>query len=240
MAKETISVNIDPKEIEKFESLAQRWWDPNSEFRTLHHINPTRLNYINDKANLKNKTVIDIGCGGGILTQSMAELGAKATGLDPAKASITVAKLHALETGMDKHIRYIQDDPDKFAKNQSEKFDIVTALEILEHVPDYAQLVKTIAHIVKPGGKIFFSTINRHPKAYLLAILGAEYLMNILPRGTHEFQKFIKPSELSKAIREAGLIMKELVGFSYNPLTGRCGLSESVDVNYLIFAEKPN
>lgn len=232
-------MNIDPNEIEKFESLAQRWWDPNSEFKTLHHINPTRLNYINNKAGLKDKTVIDVGCGGGILTQSMAEIGAKATGLDPAKALITVAKLHAIETGLKNRIRYVQDSPEEFIKKESNQFDVVTALEILEHVPDYAELVKTITQLTKPGGKVFFSTINRHPKAYLLAILGAEYIMNILPRGTHEFEKFIKPSELSRAVRDAGLIVREVVGFFYNPLNGKCGLSASVDVNYLLYAEKP-
>lgn len=232
-------MNVDADEIQKFESLAHRWWDPDSEFKPLHDINGVRLNYINDRAPVAGRQVVDVGCGGGILTQSLAELGADATGVDPATGPITVAKLHAMETGMADSIRYIETTPEAFAEQEPASFDVVAALEMLEHVPDFGSTVNALATLARPGGDVFFSTINRHPKAYLMAILGAEYVLNLLPRGTHDFDKFIKPSELARAVRAAGMTVEDLRGYSYNPFNRSCKLTHDVDVNYLLHARKP-
>ena len=233
-------MNVDADEVAKFESLAHRWWDPESEFKPLHDINEIRLRFIDDNASLAGRKVVDVGCGGGILTESMAALAADVTGIDPAHGSLTVAKLHALETGIEDRIRYVETTPEAFAEEEGESFDVVVAMEMLEHVPDPGSTVAALAALTAPGGHVFLSTINRHPKAYLLAVLGAEYVLNLLPKGTHDYAKFIKPSELCRALREAGLIVEDLAGYTYNPFTRRCRLTTDVDVNYLVHARKPD
>lgn len=225
--------NVDREEIAKFEKLADRWWDPNSEFRPLHQINPLRLQWIDERARLKGKTVLDVGCGGGILTESMAALGANVTGIDMGKAPLAVAKLHLRESG--RHIDYLHTTAEAFAKKKPNTFDVVTCLEMLEHVPDPAAVIQACRQLVKPGGLVFFATINRTPKSFLFAIVGAEYVLNLLPRGTHEYRKFIRPSELEQWAREAGLVMRELTGMHYNPLARRYWLAPGVDVNYLAY-----
>ncbi len=231
-------MNVDPKEIQKFEALAHRWWDPEGEFRPLHDINSTRLKYIDDHAGLSGLDVLEVGCGGGILTQSLAELGAVTTGIDVAPGPLKVAQMHAIETQMGEKIRYMETTAESFAKIEPESFDVVAALEMLEHVPDYRSTVCALAQLTRPGGKVFLSTINRNSKAYLTAVLGAEYVLNLLPRGTHEYAKFIKPSELASAVRDAGLLVKDITGYSYNPLTRGCKLITNPAVNYLVYAEK--
>ena len=232
-------MNVDPNEIHKFESLAHRWWDPDSEFRPLHDINSTRLKYMNDRAPVAGLRVLEAGCGGGILTQSLAELGAVTTGIDMATGPLKVAQLHAIETKMSNKIRYIETTAESFAKVEPASFDVVAALEMLEHVPDFRSTVCALAKLTRPGGSVFFSTINRNAKAYLMAVLGAEYVLNLLPRGTHDYDKFIKPSELASAVRDAGLFVKDISGYSYNPLTRGCKLVTSPSVNYLVHAQKP-
>ena len=229
--------NVDDLEIRKFEALASRWWDPESEFRPLHEINPLRLNYISQHINLAEKRVVDIGCGGGILAEAMAHHGAKVTAIDLAEASLSVARLHQMESGLE--IDYRMCSAEALAEEQPGEYDVVTCLEMLEHVPDPAAVVEACMRLVKPGGLVFFSTINRNPKSYLFAIIGAEYVLNLLPRGTHDYAKFIKPSELAQWARASGLQLKAQIGMGYNPVTKRYFLEDSVDVNYLAHYYRP-
>jgi len=230
-------MNADPLELKKFSDLAHQWWDPTSEFRPLHEINPLRLEWINSRAPLAGKTVIDIGCGGGILAESMAKKGAHVTGIDLSEKALKVADLHSLESGV--QVRYELIAAEDMAEREAGRFDIVTCMEMLEHVPDPAAIVAACAKLVKPGGKIFFSTINRNPKAYLHAILGAEYLLRLLPKGTHDYAKFITPAELSQYARRADLTVDTLRGMSFNPLTKIYALNHDTGVNYLLACTKP-
>jgi 2-polyprenyl-6-hydroxyphenyl methylase/3-demethylubiquinone-9 3-methyltransferase len=223
--------NVDYAEINKFEELASRWWDPHSEFKPLHEINPLRVDYINKNAPLDGKTVLDVGCGGGLLTEAMALKGAHVTGIDMGEAPLKVARLHQHESGVE--VDYQKITAEQFAEQQPESFDTVTCMEMLEHVPDPASVIAACAQLVKPGGQLFFSTINRNPKSYLFAIIGAEYLLRLLPKGTHEYSKFIRPSELERWSRKAGLEVQDITGMSYNPLTTTYSLGRDVDVNYL-------
>ncbi|MEJ2107773.1 MAG: bifunctional 2-polyprenyl-6-hydroxyphenol methylase/3-demethylubiquinol 3-O-methyltransferase UbiG [Acidiferrobacteraceae bacterium] len=225
--------NVDDAEIAKFEQLASRWWDPQSEFKPLHDINPLRLDFIDQRAALKGKTVVDVGCGGGILAESMAERGAKVTGIDMGEAPLAVARLHLKESGQ--QVDYRRMTAEDLAAEQAGAYDVVTCMEMLEHVPDPASTIAACARLVKPGGKVFFSTINRNPKSWLFAIVGAEYVLNLLPRGTHEYTRFIRPSELERWARSAGLELHELTGMHYNPLSQRYRLGPGVDVNYLAY-----
>ena len=229
--------NIDPAEIRKFEALANRWWDPEGDFKTLHDINPARLDYIAEHADLQAGPVLDVGCGGGILAEALAAAGADVTGIDMAEKPLAVARLHALESGSG--VRYAAATAEALATERPGAFTTITCLEMLEHVPDYASTIQACADLAAPGGTLFLSTINRHPKAYLLAVLGAEYLLNILPRGTHDYQRFIRPSELARAARGAGLRVAEIIGLRYNPFSRIAKLSCDVDVNYLLRAVKP-
>ena len=224
--------NIDHNEIAKFEALATRWWDPESEFRTLHQINPLRLDFINERAPLEGKKVLDVGCGGGILSESMATRGARVTGIDMGEKPLSVAKLHLKESGLE--VDYRQTTTEALAIEEPESFDIITCMEMVEHVPDPASVINACSRLVRPGGELFFSTINRTPKAWLFAIVGAEYLLNILPKGTHSYEKFIRPSELEKWARESGLVSKEITGMHYNPFTDHYWLAPGVEVNYLL------
>ena len=224
--------NIDHNEIAKFEALATRWWDPESEFRTLHQINPLRLDFINERAPLEGKKVLDMGCGGGILSESMATRGARVTGIDMGEKPLSVAKLHLKESGLE--VDYRQTTTEALAIEEPESFDIITCMEMVEHVPDPASVINACSRLVRPGGELFFSTINRTPKAWLFAIVGAEYLLNILPKGTHSYEKFIRPSELEKWARESGLVSKEITGMHYNPFTDHYWLAPGVEVNYLL------
>ncbi len=230
------TLNIDPQEIAKFEELASRWWDPDSEFKPLHDINPLRLDFIDQRASLADKTVVDVGCGGGILSESMAQRGANVTGIDMGEAPLSVARLHQLESGV--KVEYRQITAEELAEEQPQTYDVVTCLEMLEHVPNPASVIHACAELVKPGGHVFFSTINRNPKAYMFAIVGAEYLLKMLPKGTHDYSKFIKPSELEGWIREADLSLRELTGMSYNPLSRTYSLGHDVSVNYLMYCQK--
>ncbi len=229
-------MNVDQQEIAKFEELAHRWWDPESEFKPLHQINPLRLDYIDRRASLHGKQVLDVGCGGGILSESMAQRGAQVTGIDMGEAPLAVARLHQLESGV--AVDYQRITAEALAEAKPETFDVVTCLEMLEHVPDPASIIAACARLVKPGGQVFFSTINRNPKSYLFAIIGAEYVLNLLPKGTHDFSKFIKPSELESWSRLAGLQPLELTGMSYNPFTRTYSLGPDVAVNYLLHCQK--
>ena len=234
---ETVSpVNVDPAELQKFATLAHRWWDPASEFKPLHEINPLRLDYIDRIAALSGKTVLDVGCGGGILSESMAGRGASVTGIDLGEKALKVAQLHKLESGVAVDYRLVS--VEELAEEQPESFDVVTCMEMLEHVPEPEAIVRACARLVKPGGQVFFSTLNRNPKSYLLAVIGAEYVMNMLPKGTHDYRKFIKPSELSAWCRHAGLDVAGMTGMSYNPLTRRYWLDNDVSVNYILHATK--
>lgn len=226
-----VSQNIDPHEIAKFETLAARWWDPGSEFKPLHDINPLRLDYIDSRCPLSGIKVVDIGCGGGILAEAMAARGAAVTGIDMGAGPLQVAKLHLLESGL--KVDYQQITAERFAGQHAAQFDAVTCLEMLEHVPDPASVIAACARLVKPGGHVFFSTINRNPKAYLFAVAGAEYLLKLLPKGTHDYAKFIRPAELDEWSRQAGLKLRDLTGMSYNPLTRAYSLGRNIDVNYL-------
>lgn len=228
--------NIDPIEIAKFSDSAAHWWDKNSEFKSLHDINPLRVNYINEKAPLAGKKVIDIGCGGGILSEGMARLGAQVTGIDMSESALKVAKLHAIETGMTVDYQHIT--AEEMAQSHAGQFDIVTCLEMLEHVPDPASIVTACAALVKPGGQVFFSTLNRNMKSYLFAIIGAEYLLKMLPQNTHDFAKFIQPSELAEWSRAAGLVVQDITGMSYNIFTKEYSLGSDISVNYLMQAER--
>lgn len=231
-----VNPNVDPNEIRKFEDLAWRWWDRDSEFKPLHDINPLRLNYIDDHAHLQGKNVIDIGCGGGILAESMARRGATVTGIDMGATPLEVAELHALESQVE--VTYRQISAEAIATEAPEQFDVVTCMEMLEHVPDPASVIAACAALVKPGGDVFFSTLNRNPKAFALAIVGAEYVMNMLPKGTHEYAKFIKPSELERWARSVGLELRNIAGMTYNPLFQSYRLGKDVDVNYLMYFKK--
>lgn len=224
--------NSDPVELAKFGDLAHRWWDPNSEFKPLHDINPLRLRWIDDHARLKGKAVLDVGCGGGLLAEGMASMGAKVTGIDLGEKALGVARLHLLESGQQVNYRHVA--VEDLAAESPASFDTVTCLEMLEHVPDPAAVIAACARLVRPGGQVFFSTINRNPKAYLFAIIGAEYLLRMLPKGTHDYSRFIRPSELSRWAKAAGLEPEELVGMSYNPITGSYTLGSDTSVNYLL------
>ncbi|MES9962724.1 MAG: bifunctional 2-polyprenyl-6-hydroxyphenol methylase/3-demethylubiquinol 3-O-methyltransferase UbiG [Candidatus Sedimenticola sp. 20ELBAFRAG] len=231
------SINVDHAEISKFEELAARWWDPHSEFKPLHEINPLRLGYIDDIAHLQGKKVLDVGCGGGILAESMAAKGADVTGIDMGEAPLEVARLHLLESQLEVHYERIP--VERLAEEQPESFDVVTCMEMLEHVPDPSSVVRACARLTKPGGHIFFSTLNRNPKSYLFAIIGAEYILNLLPKGTHDYAKFIRPSELDTWIRQAGIDTDSMTGLVYNPLTGKYRLDPTdVDVNYMVGCSK--
>ena len=230
--------NVDLSEIAKFEKLASRWWDPHSEFKPLHDINPLRAGWIDQHANVKHKSVLDVGCGGGLLCEALAHRGALVTGIDMGEAPLSVARLHQLESGVT--VDYQQSTAESMAERRAGEFEIVTCLEMLEHVPDPSTVIQACADLCRSGGDLFFSTINRNPKSCLFAIVGAEYILNLLPRGTHEYDKFIKPSELARWIREAGLDMQEMMGMTYNPVTKRYRLTpDDVSVNYLIRAKKP-
>jgi 2-polyprenyl-6-hydroxyphenyl methylase / 3-demethylubiquinone-9 3-methyltransferase len=232
------TLNADAAELAKFSALAAKWWDPNSEFRPLHQINPLRLEWINMLAPLAGKKVVDIGCGGGILTEAMANKGASALGVDLAEKSLKVAKLHALQSKA--NVSYETIAAEDLAKREPLSFDVVTCMEMLEHVPDPASIIQACADMVKPGGWVFFSTLNRNPKSFLFAIVGAEYVLNLLPKGTHDFNKFIKPAELARAARDAGLIQKSSRGMLYNPLTKVYKLDDhDISVNYMMAWQKP-
>lgn len=224
--------NADPAELEKFSQLAHRWWDPTSEFKPLHDINPLRLGYIDSAARLAGKTVLDVGCGGGILSESMAGLGASVTGIDLGDKALQVARLHLLESG--RKVDYRKIAVEQLATEQPGSFDVVTCMEMLEHVPDPASTVRACAQLVKPGGYVFFSTLNRNPKSYLFAVIGAEYVLNLLPRGTHDYAKFLKPSELAQFCRDAGLDVTNVTGMTYNPFSREYALGRNTDVNYMI------
>jgi 2-polyprenyl-6-hydroxyphenyl methylase/3-demethylubiquinone-9 3-methyltransferase len=231
-----MTINADPQELAKFGDLAHRWWDPNSEFKPLHDINPLRLGWIDRNCGLKGKKVIDVGCGGGLLSEGMAALGAEVTGIDLGEKALGVAKLHLLESGLKVDYRHIA--VEDMAKAEPNAFEVVTCLEMLEHVPDPASVVRACAQLVKPGGQLFFSTINRNPKAYLLAVIGAEYVLNMLPRGTHDYARFLRPAELARLCRDAGLSVMEIVGMSYNPFARTYSLGNDTSVNYLIRARR--
>ncbi len=230
-------MNADPLELQKFSDLAHRWWDPTSEFRPLHEINPLRLEWINGIVPLSGKKVLDIGCGGGILAESMARKGANVTGIDLSEKALKVADLHSLESGV--QVRYELISAEAMAAREPGAYDVVTCMEMLEHVPDPAAVVHACATLVKPGGHVFFSTINRNPKSYLFAVLGAEYILRLLPKGTHDYAKFIKPAELAQYIRNATLDLKALKGMTYNPLTKVYSLNQDTSVNYLVAATRP-
>jgi 2-polyprenyl-6-hydroxyphenyl methylase/3-demethylubiquinone-9 3-methyltransferase len=230
--------NVDAKELEKFSELAHRWWDTESEFKPLHRINPLRLNWIDGQSPLQGKTVLDVGCGGGILADSMARKGANVLGIDLATKSLRVAELHAMEAGTE-NIAYQEIAVEDLAAQRPESFDVVTCMEMLEHVPDPASVVNALGRLVKPGGWVFLSTLNRNAKAFLLAIVGAEYLLRMLPAGTHEYARFIRPSELAQMCRDAGLEVQGAKGLSFNPVTQRYALGADTDVNYLLACRRP-
>lgn len=223
--------NVDQQEITKFEVLASRWWDPESEFKPLHDINPLRLNYIDERAGLADKRVLDIGCGGGILAESMAARRAAVTGIDMGRAPLAVAQLHQLESGVE--VDYRQTTAEALAVTEPSSFDVVTCMELLEHVPEPGSVVEAVGKLLKPGGQAFFSTINRTPQAYLFAVIGAEYVLRLLPKGTHDYRRFIRPSELDGWIRHSGLHLQELMGMHYNPLTKQYSLGPQIQVNYI-------
>lgn len=232
-----LTMNVDPLELQKFSDLAHRWWDPTSEFRPLHEINPLRLEWINARAPLAGKTVADIGCGGGILAESIAQKGANVTGIDLSEKALKVADLHSLESGVP--VRYELISAEELAAREPGQYDIVTCMEMLEHVPDPNAIVQACAELVKPGGHVFFSTLNRNPKSYLFAVIGAEYVLHLLPKGTHEYTKFITPAELSQFIRNADMTVDTLKGMSYNPLTRMYSLNQDTSVNYLVACTRP-
>lgn len=231
-------LNVDPQEIAKFEALASRWWDRSSEFKPLHDINPLRANYIDEHSPVAGKRLVDVGCGGGILAEAMAQRGATVTGIDMGEAPLSVAKLHQLESGVE--VTYRQATAEQLAAEEGGSYDIVCCLEMLEHVPEPAAVVAACAALAKPGGALYFSTINRNPKAFAFAIVGAEHILHLLPAGTHEYAKFIRPSELAKWLRATGLVQQGMTGLTYNPLTQKYRLDErDVSVNYMVRASKP-
>jgi 2-polyprenyl-6-hydroxyphenyl methylase/3-demethylubiquinone-9 3-methyltransferase len=231
------NMNVDQAEISKFDALASRWWDPSGDFRPLHEINPLRLDYIRQRADLRGSKALDIGCGGGILAEALAAQGATVTGIDMAPAPLAVARLHQAESGTS--VDYQQATAEEFASRHAAQFDVVTCLEMLEHVPSPSGVVAACARLVRPGGQIFFSTINRNPKSFLFAIVGAEYLLRLLPTGTHQYEKFIRPSELEAWARSAGLVHRGSTGMHYNPLSRIYSLGQNVDVNYLMHFVRP-
>jgi len=229
--------NLDHDEVKKFDDLAAKWWDPDGEFKPLHQINPLRVGFINERVNLEGIKVLDVGCGGGILAEALSKLGAQVTGIDASEQTIGVAQNHSNAVGSD--VSYYQTTIEEFIANKpEEKFDVITCLEMLEHVPSPGEIIKTCSTILKDDGDIFFSTINRNPRSYLFAIVGAEYILNLLPKGTHDYQKFIKPSELAKWIRDARLSQIETIGLSYNPITDNYWLGKDIQVNYMVHAKK--
>ena len=231
--------NLDHDEVNKFDELAAKWWDKDGEFRPLHQINPLRVDFIEERSSVEGKKVLDVGCGGGILAEALNELGANVTGIDASENTIGVAKSHSRSIGSD--VIYIQNTIEEFiSSHPNEKFDVITCLEMLEHVPSPNEIIKSCSNLLKDDGNIFFSTINRNPRSYLFAVIGAEYILNLLPKGTHDYEKFIKPSELAKWIREAGLNSKETIGLSYNPITGNYWLGKDIQVNYMVHAKKEN
>ena len=229
-------MNVDTDEIRKFDALAHRWWDPEGDFRPLHDINPMRVDYIAGKLDIAGVAAVDVGCGGGILAEALSSRGASVTGIDMAESPLAVARLHAIESGA--QVEYLASTAEELAAARPGAFELVTCLEMLEHVPDYASTIAACAALTAPGGHLVFSTINRNPKAYLLAVVGAEYVLGLLPKGTHDYQKFIQPAELAGAVRAAGLTVREIIGMRYNPFTRDCSLSDDVDVNYLLYANK--
>lgn len=232
------TVNVDPAEVAKFSELAHRWWDPDSEFKPLHQINPLRLGWIQQHVPLNGLNVVDIGCGGGILSDAMAKAGAQVLGVDLSTKALGVARLHALEVGTP-NVSYREVSAEQLASEQAGQFDVVTCMEMLEHVPDPASVVAACQRLVKPGGWVFFSTINRNAKSFLLAIVGAEYVLGMLPKGTHEYAKMIRPSELTAHCRAAGLVVEGMKGLEHNPLTGRYWLSADTSVNYMVATRRP-
>lgn len=228
--------NVNPQEIAKFAALAARWWDKESEFKPLHDINPLRLEYIDQRAHIDDKKVLDVGCGGGILAESMAAMGAQVTGIDMGDAPLSVAKIHGIESGI--KVNYQKITAEQLALTDSQQFDVITCMELLEHVPNPASTIRACGQLVKPGGAIFFSTINRNPKSYLFAIIGAEYVLRLLPKGTHDYRNFIRPSELDRWAREAKISTTDITGMTYNPITKQYALSADVSVNYLIYSTK--
>ena len=231
--------NLDHDEVNKFDELAAKWWDKDGEFRPLHQINPLRVGFIEERSSMEGKKVLDVGCGGGILAEALNELGASVTGIDASENTICIAKSHSRSIGSD--VIYIQNTIEEFISSYpNEKFDVITCLEMLEHVPSPNEIIKSCSNLLKDDGNIFFSTINRNPRSYLFAVIGAEYILNLLPKGTHDYEKFIKPSELAKWIREAGLNSKETIGLSYNPITGNYWLGKDIQVNYMVHAKKEN
>ena len=232
-----MTVNADPKELAKFSDLAHRWWDPAGEFRPLHQINPLRLAWIEGKASLAGNQVLDVGCGGGILAEAMARAGARVKGIDLAEKPLKVAELHRLESGV--AVEYEAASAEELAAREPARYDVVTCMEVLEHVPDPSSTVRACADLVRPGGQLFFATINRNPKSYLFAIVGAEYVLGLLPKGTHDYAKLIKPSELARWSRSAGLDVEGLVGMTYNPFTKAYALGRDTDVNYMLHAVRP-
>lgn len=234
--REAAKRNADQAELDKFSELAHRWWDPNSEFKPLHDINPLRLDWIDQAVGIAGKKVLDVGCGGGILSESMAARGAEVTGIDLSDKALSVARLHLLETGQKADYRKIS--AEELAAEMPGAFDIVTCLEMLEHVPDPASTVRACARLVRPGGRVFFSTINRNPKSYLFAVIGAEYVLSLLPRGTHDYAKFIRPAELARYCREAGLAVDRITGMTYNPFSKTYALGADTDVNFLMSSRR--
>tara|TARA_R110002050_G_scaffold57423_1_gene128787 strand:- start:7711 stop:8424 length:714 start_codon:yes stop_codon:yes gene_type:complete len=234
----TTHSNVDPNEVAKFEALANGWWDTEGESKPLHEINPLRLDFIKTKCALENKHVIDVGCGGGILSEALAKNKANVTGIDMGEMPLSVARLHALDAGL--NIHYQQITAEQKAQQSASEFDLVTCMEMLEHVPDPVSVIRACAQLVKPGGDVFFSTLNRHPKAYLFAVVGAEYLLKMLPKGTHDYKRFIRPSEMASWCRQAGLEVSDIRGLSYNPLTKNYALGDDVKVNYLMHCRRLN
>lgn len=232
----TIQTNVDQAEIAKFSELASRWWDPNSEFRPLHQINPLRLSYIEQHGKVNGLQVLDVGCGGGILAEAMALNGAQVTGIDLGEKALSVARLHALDSEVSVDYQLIS--AEQMAEQYAGKFDVVTCLEMLEHVPDPASIVSACAKLVKPGGRVYFSTLNRNPKSYAMAVVGAEYILNLLPKGTHQYDKFIKPSELNAWLELSDLSLNDMIGLHYNPLFKSYKLAPGVDVNYMMYSVK--